>query len=255
MTSSTCSTCNYEFASRKDLFAHKRVDHGGKAPCPQCGVWVKSVSYHVRDLHDRPIEDVTCNACNTRFQRISALRLHIQKHHRRQRTFSCASCPSTFVYRHELNNHVRDRHQDRHPCPNCERSYSDRSGLWAHNRVQHSGIRAVCPICSERFSNKYALKGHVESIHENRQWSCPAECGKMFKQKSSSTEHYRAVHQGRRHRCAICGKSFTRPDSLSSHKRRLHLQLELGKCGHCDKVLSTRSSLRKHLSTQHPKGL
>ena len=251
----TCAVCNLDFPTRKELFTHKRVDHHGKTPCPKCGLWVKSVRYHLNDVHDYPAGSTTCTTCGSRFQRRSALRLHMRKQHERPKSILCSSCPATFTYPHDLHNHIKDRHLARHECVQCEKTFGDRSGLRSHVQVVHCGLRVQCPICERKFSSKYAVRGHIESIHEAKQWPCPGGCTSSFRQRSSSIQHYRSVHQGAKYKCTVCAKSYTRPDSLSSHRRRIHLQLERGQCGHCEKTLASRSSMLKHLSTVHKLGL
>ncbi|KAK4313996.1 hypothetical protein Pmani_000104 [Petrolisthes manimaculis] len=46
-------------------------------------------------------------------------------------------------------------------CDICNKSFTSRSNLNKHKRVQHSGEEYVCPICRRTFRNRYYIKEHV----------------------------------------------------------------------------------------------
>ncbi|XP_064081961.1 zinc finger and BTB domain-containing protein 20-like [Macrobrachium nipponense] len=46
-------------------------------------------------------------------------------------------------------------------CDICNKTFTSRSNLNKHKRVQHSGEEYVCPICCRTFRNRYYIKEHV----------------------------------------------------------------------------------------------
>ncbi|KAK8722695.1 hypothetical protein OTU49_012173 [Cherax quadricarinatus] len=46
-------------------------------------------------------------------------------------------------------------------CDICNKTFTSRSNLNKHKRVQHSGEEYVCPICRRTFRNRYYIKEHV----------------------------------------------------------------------------------------------
>ncbi|XP_063850312.1 protein bric-a-brac 1-like isoform X3 [Scylla paramamosain] len=46
-------------------------------------------------------------------------------------------------------------------CDICHKTFTSRSNLNKHKRVQHSGEEYVCPICRRTFRNRYYIKEHV----------------------------------------------------------------------------------------------
>ena len=47
-------------------------------------------------------------------------------------------------------------------CDICTKTFTSRSNLNKHKRVQHSGEEYTCPICKRTFKNRYYVKEHVQ---------------------------------------------------------------------------------------------
>ena len=52
-------------------------------------------------------------------------------------------------------------------CNECEKRFSNRSGLWSHKKSKHEGVFHTCDHCERKFSRTNILKTHVKEVHSN----------------------------------------------------------------------------------------
>ncbi|XP_039445710.1 zinc finger protein 226-like [Culex pipiens pallens] len=122
-----CDICYQNFATRNDLFEHKKQfrKEGKKYPCTECGdgfFTFKSLQMH-RKYH-RP--DVTnCHMCPFVSNCPLKLRSHIQRHCTLNDTFKCLVCAKCFS-----TSSILAKHSAKHPiktkfkCPHCPRMFN-----------------------------------------------------------------------------------------------------------------------------------
>ena len=83
-------------------------------------------------------DELTCVECGKQFNRVSSLKLHIERQHM----------------------------GIGHPCGICGKEYTTKWQLNAHIKAQHEGIRHSCGICKKEFNYKPNLKHHIKLVHE-----------------------------------------------------------------------------------------
>ncbi|XP_072862373.1 zinc finger protein 532 isoform X10 [Chlorocebus sabaeus] len=83
--------------------------------------------------------------------------------------WTCWECDRLFMQRDVYISHVRKEHgkqMKKHPCRQCDKSFSSSHSLCRHNRIKHKGIRKVhCPDSRRTFTKRLMLEKHVQLMH------------------------------------------------------------------------------------------
>ncbi|XP_074545367.1 uncharacterized protein LOC141804680 isoform X2 [Halichoeres trimaculatus] len=160
---SVCSYCGKEFSTKDGLKAHM-VRHTDGYPCPVCGkkFYQKAyLTYHLKRHTGQ--EKYLCDICGKGWPTVSLLKVHMVKHTEGQ-PFQCDDCGATYKRKSGLMAHHRDKHLGLRPfvCEICSKGFRINSQLKKHMSV-HTGERPYsCPICSKRFTKSFNLKKHRE---------------------------------------------------------------------------------------------
>ncbi|CAE1322811.1 Histone-lysine N-methyltransferase MECOM,MDS1 and EVI1 complex locus protein EVI1-A,MDS1 and EVI1 complex locus protein EVI1-B,Transcription factor hamlet,Histone-lysine N-methyltransferase PRDM16 [Acanthosepion pharaonis] len=132
--------------------------------------------------------------------------------------YICNLCPKKFDWKADLVRHQAHHSENRFPCENCDKVFTDPSNLQRHIRSQHVGARShACPECGKTFATSSGLKQH-QHIH-------------------SSVKPFQ---------CEVCLKAYTQFSNLCRHKRMHADCRQQIKCKDCNQVFSTVTSLGKH---------
>lgn len=132
--------------------------------------------------------------------------------------YLCSLCPKKFDWKADLVRHQVHHSENRFPCENCDKVFTDPSNLQRHIRSQHVGARShACPECGKTFATSSGLKQH-QHIH-------------------SSVKPFQ---------CEVCLKAYTQFSNLCRHKRMHADCRQQIKCKDCNQVFSTVTSLGKH---------
>ncbi|KAL2714712.1 zinc finger and BTB domain-containing protein 182-like isoform X5 [Vespula squamosa] len=80
-------------------------------------------------------------------------------------TTTCHTSPSN-TDKTISTNIIERKRSNRHPCPNCNRSYVFFTSLWRHQNYE-CGVEPqfICPICKAKFAQKSNLDRHVRTKH------------------------------------------------------------------------------------------
>ncbi|XP_054162938.1 zinc finger protein 675-like [Oppia nitens] len=76
-------------------------------------------------------------------------------------------------------------------------------------------------------------------------------CGQRFKLKIALHVHYGKFHKNGEYVCDVCQKRFTEINKWTKHLATHELRKKTFKCSECDKYLSSRMILKKHLEKMH----
>jgi len=224
--------CNLDFANRKSMVQHMKVDHGiEKTP--------DSRVFHM------------CPQCGKQYPTKSAMQDH-QIKHSDERNFVCMECGKQFKRKESLHFHMKKHAgiEDYH-CDQCEARYVSSSALVAHKLAKHTDPADketfLCNFCGQSFNKKEYLAKHVTKHTGEKPYQCK-ECGKSFRLHGVYKNHLR-VHRGiKEYKCAHCEKMFMQRQHLVVHERR-HTGDKRHKCYECGKAFVEPATLRHHLRT------
>ena len=134
-----------------------------------------------------------CDLCGKKFCQPQKLKVHMRRVHSGKldgtSEFQCQICEKVLGTRHAALRHRKEVHSDipikangevgsppsRVDCPNCERTFKNKSNLKIH-MLTHSGVKPFgCKIeeCQSRFTTKQCLQFHYRKSHNLTDESMP----------------------------------------------------------------------------------
>ncbi|KFO33955.1 zinc finger protein 22 [Fukomys damarensis] len=130
-------------------------------------------------------------------------------------------------------------------CTDCEKSFSQNSTLFQHQKI-HTGKKShKCADCGKSFFQSSNLIQHRRIHTGEKPYKCD-ECGERFKQSSNLIQHQR-IHTGEKpYQCDECGRCFSQSSHLIQHQRT-HTGEKPYQCSECGKCFSQSSHLRQHV--------
>lgn len=86
------------------------------------------------------------------------------------RRHPCTECDLTFSSLIQLRTHKKEKHTPRkaHPCEECEESFARQEQLDAHMSRAHAVGRFACSTCGKSFGRERTLKAHEKSHSEEK---------------------------------------------------------------------------------------
>ena len=169
---------------------------------------------------------------------------------------TCVVCAKEHRCRSELIRHARVHTREKpYKCETCCASFSWKSSLDYHRKVQHTTgtAKQVCAICAKVFKDIYSLKRHMKGVHKDvptvaRDETAPSvlDVRKMVSKRKGSGKSQILPD----HACAICGRQCAQPSKLIEHIR-VHTGERPYKCDTCGVCFAANSNLRKHQLVLH----
>ena len=233
-----CKKCERKFKSAAHLNRHKNSVHIGNRPfqCDICEKTYKTASVlqeHRQQVHEPPKHE--CNVCQKKFTSSNGLNSHMATAHDvgTKETISCEICEKLFTHHSNLNRHKATVHREK--VGNIE--------------------SFVCELCGQQFLTKKYANQHKIEVHEEKRFSCD-ECDYKCSALNNLNKHKRSRHSKNPDdnytNCEICQKRLT-IGSLHSHMKLIHHKMgfEESVCEFCEKTFTTKSGLKRHISTVH----
>uniref|UniRef100_A0A1B0AF82 C2H2-type domain-containing protein n=1 Tax=Glossina pallidipes TaxID=7398 RepID=A0A1B0AF82_GLOPL len=226
----------------------------------KCGV--RQDTAHIEALIKKHIPMV-CSLCIFVGQVFSDIVQHFRKSHPKQKPF-VTCCERKFSKRCYLTQHaLKHENPDHFKCHECQKTFSNDSGLRVHTLAYHAPEEQrlyACDECQQRFATKHLLELHKASHipREERSYFCD----KCPTKKAFASEYLLQIHNNMRHKreanvCHVCAKSIRCKRSFEKHVR-LHFE-DSGprvKCPYpdCESWLKDEENLKQHLNRHNPEG-
>uniref|UniRef100_A0A8C2RY49 Zinc finger protein 22 n=1 Tax=Capra hircus TaxID=9925 RepID=A0A8C2RY49_CAPHI len=103
-------------------------------------------------------------------------------------------------------------------CVECEKSFSQSSTLFQHQKI-HTGKKShKCADCGKSFFQSSNLIQHRRVHTGEKPYRCD-ECGERFKQSSNLIQHQRIRTGEKPYQCDKCGRCFSQSPHLIQHQR------------------------------------
>lgn len=177
-----CKECDFATVYKQSLQNHVKLhlrkmghqEEDGQDPlwfyCDQCGnkyVSQDSLKLHIRNVHDKIIQQFPCQSCDKVFQTKKMLLKHTAVEHTKQK-FPCQFCGKVWPVRNELSTHVRVVHTEaKFKCRFCDKKFKKQSGLLAHERIHTGENPYKCPLCDYACKSSATLSLHKKFIHNS----------------------------------------------------------------------------------------
>ena len=192
-----------------------------------------------------------CGDCGLETKSLSYLKRHIESKHEGLR-FPCHSCKYRAFYKHDLDNHIKAKHNRVaiFKCENCDYSTHSQINLTLHNDFRHEGKTYPCSDCSFKAARKSSLKQHTQSIHENIKYYCE-DCDFSGTQKADITKHKNRVHFGIVFECEYCNYVGKEKIALRRHIASKHEIAQRFQCTVCTWKTNIKRNLKKHFEANH----
>ncbi|XP_075224328.1 uncharacterized protein LOC142326076 isoform X9 [Lycorma delicatula] len=157
-----CEMCNKLFKHDLSYSAHVKSLHSDnfrEYVCEICGLKVKSISSHMKFVHNDP---VACDICSKVFASSKGMINHKNITHCEERKWTCDICGRSFKNKLVLQHHSVTHDKERKfKCNICDKTFKLKSVLQTHQRV-HTGIEPyTCDTCGEAFKWKQTYDKHV----------------------------------------------------------------------------------------------
>ncbi|KAH6938480.1 hypothetical protein HPB50_009910 [Hyalomma asiaticum] len=151
-----CSTCDRRFALKSNLRVHERTHaKDGSNTCKLCPFKANSqlmLARHYR-FHKCGLKLHQCLQCDKLFKSGTILEEHQKQHNNKRRPYSCHVCPSSFMVKSQLDNHMLIHVQDDqtpHSCPVCKKCFSWWPSLITHMGQEHGDIENRVAVAENR---------------------------------------------------------------------------------------------------------
>jgi len=207
--------------------------------------------------HQNEQKPYACTKCDAKYRTRKYLRYHLVTHDKNARkSFNCDQCSASYHFKEQLNKH-RTMHT-KSTCEFCSAEFCSLAKLYNHRVYKHFDQLNLtehpfkCVKCDKVYSSRECLKYHLVTHDKNahKSFNCD-QCSARFHFQEQLNRHRK------RHiisTCEFCSAEFASSGSLYNHRVYKHFdQLNLTehpfKCAKCDKVYSSRESLKYHLVT------
>ncbi|XP_069884600.1 zinc finger protein 585A-like [Dipodomys merriami] len=165
-----------------------------------------------------------------------------------EKPYECNRCEKSFTQKSHLNAHERtDTGEKLYEISMCGKSFTSKSNLTKIERT-HIGKKSYeYNMYRKSFNQKSNLTVHQRTHTTEKTYECNV-CGKSFPKKSYLTVHQRTHTKKKPYECNLCGKCITKKSKLTSHQRT-HTKVKAFECNICGKPFTCKAYLTRHQRT------
>uniref|UniRef100_G3SN36 Zinc finger protein 532 n=1 Tax=Loxodonta africana TaxID=9785 RepID=G3SN36_LOXAF len=206
-------------------------------------------------------------------------------------SLKCLECNEVFQDETSLATHFQHaadtsgQQMKKHPCRQCDKSFSSSHSLCRHNRIKHKGIRKVytcshCPDSRRTFTKRLMLEKHIQLMHGIKDPDLKEMTEATNEEETEIKEDTKAPSPKRKleepvlefrpprgaitqplkklkinvfkvHKCAVCG--FTTENLLQFHEHIPQHKSDGSsyQCRECGLCYTSHVSLSRHLFIVH----
>jgi uncharacterized Zn-finger protein len=229
----SCNDCEFETPNATEMFTHKTTHYTGFL----CGI----------------------NNCESVFDLRHELTKHFKEHKDSNNKFVCnyKDCIFTTVNHKSMQFHtITHSIEDTFVCGiiNCQETFGSLDMLHKHRDTHKIDGKYICDICNYSTTDAYHFQIHRITHLEIRPFKCD-DCDSTFASQNLLDIHT-PIHAGARKfvcKVEICKASFKSSSSLAHHKQFKHSDFKGFKCPTCNNYFLTKSTLDRHINSQHAK--
>lgn len=190
-----------------------------------------------------------CEFCNHSFSNLASCDRHKKVAHGvHDKGFECDKCDESFDLERLLQQHKKNIH-DGVPLRRRGRNKpfsSRKQSLMRHNQDHTGDTRFQCKICDKTFTRQSYRNRHEKQHSGNSPERCSI-CHRGFLYHYSLLKHMQVHEVGKDRKCKKCGESLVGRVAWSVHRITCHRKGKLYSCPGCQKGLSSRKSLKRHM--------
>jgi len=265
----SCCDCEKSFTSFKLLEKHEKALHGEGKPdqkkrflCMNCGEYFKlrgNFKIHIQNRIKEGALKYVCDQCNHSFCTRTSLIHHLQFEHPGTGSVKCYKCCLKFETQDQLDNHTEKIHfQETFECDSCEKSFAKKENLLRH-QIDHKSSDYMrcdfkCDKCQSVFRWKTSFQRHMKDIYNDNMTvkNVCNLCDKEFCTTKFLKAHMKFQHETPNRVCTKCGLTFTEEVNLKRHvENAIKDGLAKYSCDLCLSTFCTRTTLTRHLESQH----
>lgn len=170
----------------------------------------------------------------------------------RESYLKCKHCDQVFENAATRSKHERAAHSKRevkYDCDKCSYSTYTKGCFTTHLKRHIKQYNLFCAECNVGFFNNTELTSHNIKLHAMQPFQC-AICNDLFTSKGNLYSHIKSHDPNNTYVCEICGRTYKKKNSYKRHIARSHLGLTTkAQCSVCERVLSSKEHLRRHMLT------
>jgi Zinc-finger of C2H2 type len=132
-----------------------------------------------------------CKACDKKFRKRQALKMHQFVVHEKPKGFDCVICKEAFAESFHLIMHLDKCHRHEMKCQLCLRTFSEAFRFLRHCKNTHKRARLSenqCHVCQAQCKSEEGLKKHFRENHD--ELVCKI-CNKHYNCRSNLKQHQR----------------------------------------------------------------
>ena len=290
-----CSYCGKSFEKSHVLKRHIKTIHEKETDyrceiCDTSYTQKSTLDRHIRSAHENENSDedyiptvyenetptieidkkYKCDFCGKSFEKSLVLNRHVKTIHEKGLNYKCEICDiKYFGSQHELDEHMKIKHETKNNCSYCGKSFEKKSVLYRHIKTIHEKETDYrCEICDTSYTQKSTLDTHIKTFHvetDGERIKCET-CPRTFmslwhlKKHMSNKHNCKVDEEPKEHQCESCDRSFSHLNRLNIHIAKMHdasknqfvdEEEEKIDCEYCQNTFKNIHGLNQHLAKVH----